>query len=107
MQLAEALGPVNRWFASQARGRHVENPEELITHFVRNGGAEDFALRFEHAMSEINRWYCSQFHRREVREEHVLWEYYMHHSRPPRGNADPREPGPGEADSSDGMTRAS
>ena len=39
-QLAEALGPVNRWFASQARGRHVENPEELITHFVSNGGPD-------------------------------------------------------------------
>jgi hypothetical protein len=45
MQLAEALGPVNRWFCSQCYGREVTDPDELLEYYIKHGGAEAFARR--------------------------------------------------------------
>ncbi|HEX5242079.1 MAG TPA: hypothetical protein VFW23_02370 [Tepidisphaeraceae bacterium] len=81
-QLAEALGPDNRWFCSQRCGREVADPDELWIYFIRTGGAEDFALRYEAAMGPENRWYCSQYYKRDVRDPQTLWEYYMSGGRP-------------------------
>jgi hypothetical protein len=47
LQIAEALGPTNRWFCSEAHGCEVRDVELLLTHYIKNGGAEDFARRFE------------------------------------------------------------
>jgi hypothetical protein len=76
-QLAAALGQVNQWYCSQAYGQFIEDPELLWTYFIKNGGAADFARRFEEAMGPVNRWYCSEFHGRDVREPETLWNYYV------------------------------
>ena len=76
-QLDEAFGPVNRWYCSKAHGRPVDDPNLLLTHFIKSGGAADFAARYDAAMAPLNRWYCSEFHRREVRDPETLWNYYM------------------------------
>ena len=81
LQLAEAMGPLNRWFCSQAHRRRVDDPELLFRHYVKSGGAEDFARRFAEAMGLDNRWYCSQFYGREIQDPEILWEYYMKYSR--------------------------
>jgi hypothetical protein len=90
VQLAEALGCVNRWYCSQAHGRTIDDPETLVVHFIRSGGAADFARRFAEAMGAQNRWYCSEFHRRDVREAEVLWDYYANHRVMRLGGAGPR-----------------
>jgi hypothetical protein len=82
LQLAEACGPLNRWFCAQAYGREmdhrtVEDREILLTHYIRSGGAEDFAKRYAQAMGTLNRWYCSEFYRREIRDPEILWHYFM------------------------------
>ena len=87
MQLAEALGAVNRWYCSQRHGREVRDEEVLVRYFVRSGGAADFARRWNEAMGLENRWYCSQFYRRDVRESEVLWGYYEMARRETRGAA--------------------
>jgi hypothetical protein len=92
VQLAEAMGPVNRWYCSQVHGRAVGDQDDgdrelLVRYFVNSGGAVDFARRYEEAMSPPNRWYCSQFYRRDVRDEATLWEYYMRMREMPRGVA--------------------
>jgi hypothetical protein len=81
LQLAEALGPDNRWYCSQAHGRPVDDPELLLRHFVRSGGAADFARRFTEALSHSNRWFCSEFYGREIHDEEVLWSYYVRSTR--------------------------
>lgn len=81
-QLAEALGPDNRWFCSQNCGREVADPDELWIYFIRSGGARNFAARYEAAMSADNRWYCSQYYKRDVRDPQILWDYYMSCGRP-------------------------
>ncbi len=75
-QLAEAFGPTNRWFCSERLGRAVEEPEVLVTHYIRNGGAADFARRYREAMSKDNKWFCSRHYGREVCEAELLWDYY-------------------------------
>ena len=45
MQLAEALGPVNRWYCSQFYGREITDPDELVEYYIKHGGAEAFARR--------------------------------------------------------------
>jgi len=75
--LAEAHGPVNRWFCSQAFGYEVRDPELLLIYFIKSGGAADFANRFNEAMGPLNRWYCSEFHGREISDPQTLWNYYM------------------------------
>ena len=80
MQLAEVLGPLNRWYCSQAYCQDVDDEDLLLTYYVKSGGAADFADRYDEAMDPLNRWYCSQFYRRDVREPEVLWEYYSHHA---------------------------
>jgi hypothetical protein len=77
MQVAEALGCVNRWYCSQAYGRMIDDPETLLRYFVRSGGAADFARRYDEAMSPQNRWFCSEYHRRDIRDPEMLWDYYM------------------------------
>jgi hypothetical protein len=76
-QLAEALGPVNRWYCSQAHGYPVENPDLLWAYFINNGGADDFARRYDEALGAKNRWYCSEFHGRDIRDPDILWNYYV------------------------------
>ena len=46
-QVAEALGPTNRWFCCEKLGRHVDDADLLLTHYIKNGGAEDFAKRYQ------------------------------------------------------------
>jgi hypothetical protein len=79
VQVAEALGPVNRWYCSQAYGRPVDDPQLLLTYFIKSGGAANFADRYAQAMGPINRWYCSEYYRREVRDDETLWNYYLNH----------------------------
>jgi len=92
VQVAEALGCVNRWYCSQAHGRPIEDPETLLMYFIRSGGAHDFARRFEEAMGATNRWFCSEFYRRDIRDPQILWDYYMQYGLPggqkPTGNGD-------------------
>jgi len=76
LQLAEAMGSTNRWFCSQACGREIDNPELLLAYFIKNGGATDFARRFDAAMGQLNRWYCSEFYGCDIRDPEVLWDYY-------------------------------
>ena len=87
LQLAEVLGPDNRWYCSQARGRAVDDPEELLIYFIRSGGAADFAHRFVQAMGPLNRWYCSEHFGREIRDPEILWNYYMRQVRALTGRA--------------------
>ena len=75
-QMAEAFGPVNRYYCSQAYGRPVEDPDLLLAYFIKSGGAADFACRYREAMGPLNRWYCSEFHGREVNDPETLWNYY-------------------------------
>lgn len=76
LQLAEAFGPLNRWYCSQAYGQEIHDAELLIKYYIKSGGAVDFAKRYEQAMSPVNRWYCSQFYGRDIRDPQLLWEYY-------------------------------
>ncbi|HEX4796297.1 MAG TPA: hypothetical protein VH370_21080 [Humisphaera sp.] len=76
IQLAEALGPVNRWYCSQCHGYPVTDPELLLIYFIRSGGAENFARRYNEAMSPKNRWYCSEYYGRDIRDPQILWDYY-------------------------------
>ena len=76
IQLAEALGPVNRWYCSQHHGYPVTNPELLLIYFIRSGGAKNFAHRYNEAMSPHNRWYCSEYHGRDISDPQTLWDYY-------------------------------
>lgn len=75
--MAEAFGPVNRWYCSQAHGGPVDDPERLLSYFIRSGGAADFARRYDEAMGPLNRWYCSEFYGRDVRDPETLWNYYL------------------------------
>lgn len=81
-QLAEAFGPVNRWYCSQAYGRPVDDLETLLIYFIKSGGAADFGARYARAMGPQNRWYCSEFHGRDVSDPETLWNYYVAAGRP-------------------------
>lgn len=76
-QRTEALGQTNRWYCSQSHGRAIEDPELLWRYYIKSGGAEDFATRFDAAMSPLNQWYCSEFHHRPITDPALLWDYYM------------------------------
>ena len=80
LQLAEAFGPINRWFCSEAYGREIDDQELLLIYYIRSGGAADFARRYDQAMDLLNRWYCSEYYCRDIRDPHILWEYYMNHA---------------------------
>jgi hypothetical protein len=80
LQLAEAFGPINRWFCSEAFGRHITDLDLLLMYYIKSGGAADFAARFNEAMGQTNRWYCSEFYRRDTRDPELLWEYYTNHA---------------------------
>jgi hypothetical protein len=45
-QRREALGPVNKWYCSQFYGYEVNDPETLLTYYIKHGGALRF--RQEH-----------------------------------------------------------
>lgn len=106
LQLAEAFGSVNRWYCSQALGRTVGEPETLLIHFIKSGGAADFALRYEQAMDPLNRWYCSEFYGRDVRDPEILWAYYMRYRLAGPGQNPTRER-PFEGTSTGGLSIAS
>lgn len=81
LQLAEAQGPDNRWHCSKAHGRRIDELELLLRHFIKSGGARDFAERYEQATGPMNRWYCSEFYGQDIRDPEVLWDYYINYSR--------------------------
>src|SRR4051812_7487811 len=78
-QIAEILGPVNRWFCSQSYKREITDRETLARYFCKNGGAKDFGRRWNEAMGRDNRWFCSELYGQPITDEQVLWEYYMAH----------------------------
>jgi len=78
-QIAEILGDDNRWFCSQHHDREVTDPETLALYFCRQGGAGDFARRWNDAMGRDNRWFCSEMYNQPITDEQILWEYYMAH----------------------------
>jgi len=45
-EIEEMLGPVNRYFAGLILGRDPTK-DEAIWHYIRNGGPQDFRLRWE------------------------------------------------------------
>jgi hypothetical protein len=77
LQLAEALGDVNRWFCSEFYNRAISDPHILLEYFIRNGGAANFAHRFRQAFSDLNRYYCSEYYGRHISDPVVIWNYYM------------------------------
>jgi hypothetical protein len=87
LQLAEALGPVNRWYCSEWYRRPVSDPETLLRYFISRGGAADFARRFNDAMGPVNRWYCSNANRCRVDDPLTLWNYYNCNCRQSRREA--------------------
>lgn len=80
-QIEEACGPMNRYFCSLASGRPVTDREALLCHFIKSGGAADFAIRYRQAMSDANRWYCSEYMGYNVTDPETLWNYYNDRSR--------------------------
>jgi hypothetical protein len=89
LQLAEAFGPMNRWFCAEFYGREIVDREMLLRYYIRSGGAADFASRYDEAIGALNRWYCSEFYGRDIRDPETLWEYYVQDDsdpakRPPR-----------------------
>jgi len=79
LQLDEAFGATNRWYCSQAYGRKIDDPELLLTYYIKSGGAAVFARKWDQAMGTQNRWYCSEFYGRDIRDPEILWEYYLDH----------------------------
>ncbi len=41
-QKREALGPVNKWYCSQFHGYEVTEPEQLLSYYIKHGGAQHF-----------------------------------------------------------------
>ena len=41
-QRREALGPVNKWYCSQAYGFEVTDPDTLLAWYIKHGGAKAF-----------------------------------------------------------------
>jgi hypothetical protein len=44
-EVAEALGPDNKWYCSEHFGREITNPEILICYYIKHGGPEQFRKR--------------------------------------------------------------
>jgi hypothetical protein len=84
LQKAEACGPVNRWFCSEAHGHPVTDEETLLRYYIKSNGAVNFAKRYDEAMSSQNRWYCSEFYGQEISDPEILWDYYVSHAEAPR-----------------------
>jgi hypothetical protein len=85
-QFTEAFGQTNRWYCAQAYGQPIQDRELLVVYYIKSGGAEDFARRYEEAMGPLNRWYCSEYYRRDVRDPKTLWDYYMNYFDPGDGH---------------------
>jgi hypothetical protein len=79
LQLAEAFGPINRWFCSESFGREIDHEDLLLAYYIKSGGAANFAQRYDQATGTLNRWYCSEFYGRDIRDPQILWEYYLDH----------------------------
>jgi hypothetical protein len=88
LQLAEAFGPLNRWYCAEFYGHEVHDKELLLGYYIGSGGAEDFAERFAEAIGDENRWYCSEFYGRQISDEQILWEYYVDHIPPVKKDAE-------------------
>jgi hypothetical protein len=41
-QQQEALGPVNKWYCSQYYGYEINDPEKLLSYYIKHGGASHF-----------------------------------------------------------------
>ena len=80
MQFKEVIGADNAWFCSQCYNKPVDDIELLWRYFVEQGGALDFARRWNEAMSDVNRYYAAKFYGKEITDEQVLWEYYVAHN---------------------------
>src|SRR5437016_1147821 len=77
VQRAEVLGKLNKYYCSQKHGHPVEDENLLWEHFVKSGGADDFAFRWAQAMGKDNRWFAGEFYDCRITDKEVLWEYYM------------------------------
>ena len=44
LQMVEALGPTNKWYASKYYGYEVTDPNLLMTYYIKYGGAKDFRI---------------------------------------------------------------
>ena len=80
LQVAEALGSLNRYYCSLAYCQEIVDHELLMRYYIKSGGAADFAKRYVQAMGQLNRYYCSQYYRRDIRDPEILWEYYMNYA---------------------------
>ena len=76
MQHAEVLGEKNKYYCSQVYGYEVTDEDLLWEHFIRTGGAADFAKRFTEAFSPANCWFCSEHFGKHVTDPEILWRYY-------------------------------
>ena len=45
-QKREALGADNKWFCSQFYGYEVTNPDQLLSYYIKNGGACNYRQRY-------------------------------------------------------------
>ncbi len=45
LQIEEALGPENRWYAGEKLGRSPTESEAIL-YYIENGGAESFSKRY-------------------------------------------------------------
>jgi hypothetical protein len=95
MQLAEALGHVNRWYCSQAHRRQIDDPELLMVYFIKSGGAADFDRRFKQAIGPLNRYYCSEFHQSDIRDQKLLWDHFVQYGQSTLGGTDSNKHDPG------------
>ncbi len=51
-QRREALGPVNKWYCSQAYGFEVTDPDTLLAYYIKHGGAQQFRLLHRYELEE-------------------------------------------------------
>jgi hypothetical protein len=79
LQIAEARSDFNRYHCCNFHRRDITDPNELLAYFIKHGGAESFAKKFEEAMSDDNKWYCSEFYDKDIRDAETLWNYYLDH----------------------------
>lgn len=56
-QTREALGPVNKWYASQYYGYEVTNADQLLAYYIKHGGARHYREMVE-APAQANRHYA-------------------------------------------------
>ena len=52
LQIEEALGPINKWYASEKAGYEIKDKEILFRHYVQFGGAFNFSIRYKECKNE-------------------------------------------------------